>query len=62
MLEYYDTLEAEFDADLSQIAAAKISGDPSKGVLGTVDPSFWDVVKVSKAGHRMLFAHGISRL
>eukprot|EP00930_Biecheleria_cincta_P057525 TRINITY_DN4344_c1_g1_i2.p1 TRINITY_DN4344_c1_g1~~TRINITY_DN4344_c1_g1_i2.p1 ORF type:complete len:2150 (+),score=554.56 TRINITY_DN4344_c1_g1_i2:469-6450(+) len=62
MLQYYDVLAAEFDSDLQQIAAAKIDGDPSVGIMGTVDPTFWEVVKVTKVGHRMLFAHGIAKL
>lgn len=62
MLQYFDALCAEFDGDLAQIAAVKVEGRPEKGLLGQVDPCFWDVVKVHKTGHRMLFGRGISML
>jgi len=65
LLQYYDILEAEFDADLSMIAAAKVpqpDGGEKRGVLSVVDPSFWETVKVQKTGHKMLFARGIAKL
>lgn len=61
MLSYFDVLAAEFDADLNQIAAAKVDGGGG-GILGAVDPSFWDTVSVKKTGHKMLFARGIAKL
>eukprot|EP00929_Paragymnodinium_shiwhaense_P007367 TRINITY_DN11126_c0_g1_i2.p1 TRINITY_DN11126_c0_g1~~TRINITY_DN11126_c0_g1_i2.p1 ORF type:complete len:2684 (+),score=826.66 TRINITY_DN11126_c0_g1_i2:133-8184(+) len=62
MVQYFDILMAEFDGDLAQIAAAKAEAGPQQGLLATVDPSFWETVKVSKAGHKMLFARGIAKL
>jgi len=62
MLSYFDVLAAEFDADLNQIAAAKVEGGERRGILGAVDPSFWETVKVQKTGHKMLFARGIAKL
>lgn len=62
MLQYYDVLASEFDADLAQIAAAKVEGGETSGILGVVDPSFWQTVHVAKAGHKMLFARGIAKL
>lgn len=62
MLQYYDALCAEFDGDLSMIAAAKVEGGERKGILGAVDASFWETVRVEKIGHKMLFAKGIAKL
>lgn len=62
MLTYETILAAEFDADLQQIAAAKVDGGDKRGILGAVDPSFWETVKVQRTGHKMLFARGIARL
>jgi hypothetical protein len=62
MLSYFDVLAVEFDADLQQIAAAKVEGGTTLSLLGVVDPSFWETVKVQKAGHKMLFARGIAML
>eukprot|EP00812_Abedinium_dasypus_P014480 NODE_8008_length_406_cov_189.888889.p4 GENE.NODE_8008_length_406_cov_189.888889~~NODE_8008_length_406_cov_189.888889.p4 ORF type:complete len:87 (+),score=39.04 NODE_8008_length_406_cov_189.888889:3-263(+) len=62
MLQYFDVLAAEFDADLAQIAAARVEGGERRGILGVVDPSFFDTVRVEKTGHKMLFARGIAKL
>lgn len=62
MLQYFEVLETEFDGDLQQIAAAKVDAAENAGVLGAVDPAFWDTVRVSKVGHKMLFARGIAKL
>lgn len=62
MQQYFDTLATEFDADLAQIAAAKVEGGEKRGILGAVDPSFWETVRVVKTGHKMLFAKGIAKL
>jgi len=63
MLQYFDVLATEFDADLAQIAAAKVDGGEGKrGILGAVDQSFWETVRVEKTGHKMLFARGIAKL
>lgn len=62
MLQYFDILAEQFDADLAQIAAAKVTDGKVDRILDVVDPSFWDTVKVTKAGHKMLFARGIAKL
>lgn len=62
MVQYFDVLAGEFDADLAQIAAAKVEGGERQGILGVVDPAFWDTVRVEKTGHKMLFARGIAKL
>jgi len=62
MLQYFDRLAAEFDADLTQVAAVKNESDNGEGLLGIVDPLFWETIQVHKMGHRMLFARGISQL
>jgi len=62
MLQYFDVLVAEFDSDITQIKAVKIGGDEANGILGVVDPSFWNVGRVAKLGHKMLFARGIQKL
>jgi len=60
LLEYFELLVNEFDADLKQLAALKTG--KKGGILESVEPAFWDLVRVSKAGHRVLFARGISKL
>merc|ERR1712232_1245548 len=63
MLQYHDVLAAEFEADLTQIAAVRNErSNRGPGLMNTVDPIFWEIVNVQKMGHRMLFARGISRL
>jgi len=63
LMQYFDVLRDEFDADLTQIAAVKgDDGNGTKGLMGAVDPIFWETVKVPKLGHRMLLARGISQL
>jgi hypothetical protein len=62
MMRYFDRLAAEFDADLSQIAAAKVGGEEKNGIAASVDPAFWETVGVEKAGHKLLFARGIRGL
>jgi len=63
LMQYFDVLRDEFDADLMQIAGVK--GDDSNsttGLLGAVDPIFWETVKAPKLGHRILLARGILAL
>jgi len=67
MLQYYDVLASEFEADLTQIAAVKNlpkddDDGPLRSLTESVDPIFWETVQVKKLGHRMLFARGISHL
>merc|ERR1712083_650178 len=45
LIQYFDTLRVEFDSDLTQIAAVKKNNyDMKKGILGVVDPIFWEAV------------------
>jgi len=62
MLQYEEVLIAEFDADLTQLAAVKRDADAAEGLLGFVDPIFWEIVCMRKLGHRMLIARGIMKL
>lgn len=65
MLQYYDALDKEFDGDLRQIAAANVI-DSRSGQAGdfidTIDQSFWDAIRVGKAGHKLMLALGIAKL
>lgn len=62
LCRYFDVLRREFDADFSQIAAAKFPTPISPGTLGSIDPSFFEVLGVTSAGHRLLLAKGILAL
>eukprot|EP00929_Paragymnodinium_shiwhaense_P096892 TRINITY_DN5862_c0_g1_i1.p1 TRINITY_DN5862_c0_g1~~TRINITY_DN5862_c0_g1_i1.p1 ORF type:complete len:1591 (-),score=528.65 TRINITY_DN5862_c0_g1_i1:209-4981(-) len=62
MAQYFDVLKREFDADFSQIAAARLSEPICAGILGKIDPSFWEVVGVNSTGHRLILARGIDAL
>eukprot|EP00928_Gymnodinium_smaydae_P045146 TRINITY_DN30136_c0_g1_i1.p1 TRINITY_DN30136_c0_g1~~TRINITY_DN30136_c0_g1_i1.p1 ORF type:complete len:957 (-),score=244.87 TRINITY_DN30136_c0_g1_i1:294-2864(-) len=62
LLEYYDVLRREFDSDFSQIMAAKLPTPFSPGTLGSIDPSFFEVLGVKIAGHKLLLAKGIMAL
>lgn len=63
MLQYFDRLAAEFDADLTQIKACRISDgtdDHEEVHLGSIDKVLWEAAGIKKLGHRMLFARGIA--
>ena len=62
MMMYFGNLAYAFDCDLANVAKVKIDGGESYGILGVVDPSFWETVGVIRVGHKMLFARGIARL
>lgn len=62
MLVYYEALKEQFDADLTQIAAARIEIDPKASPVEQVEPTFWEAVKCTKGMHRQLFARGIMKL
>merc|ERR1712232_1044751 len=62
LLEYFDVIRREFDADFAQIAAARLPTPISPGTLGSIDPSFFEVLGVTSAGHRLLLAKGIMQL
>merc|ERR1712050_139554 len=55
LLQYYDILSTEFEADLAQIAAVKNAppsgNEPPRSLLDMVDPIFWEIVQVRKMGH-----------
>eukprot|EP00927_Polykrikos_kofoidii_P057640 TRINITY_DN5179_c0_g1_i2.p1 TRINITY_DN5179_c0_g1~~TRINITY_DN5179_c0_g1_i2.p1 ORF type:complete len:1063 (+),score=265.08 TRINITY_DN5179_c0_g1_i2:46-3234(+) len=62
LLQYFDVLRNEFDADFSQIGAARLPSPTSSGILQALDPSFFEVVGVASTGHRLLLAKGILAL
>jgi hypothetical protein len=62
MMEYFESIEREFDADLDQILALKLEQPVNAGQLGTVDPILWEACGVNRVGHRLLFARGINSL
>jgi len=65
MLQYYDVLASEFEADLTQIAAVKnapTGEEPPRSLIDNIDPIFWEIVQIRKMGHKMLFARGVSQL
>merc|ERR1711924_575942 len=62
LLRYFDVLCAEFEGDLRQIAAVRLARPVSPGMLGFIDPSFWQVCGVELTGHRILLAKAIRAL
>merc|ERR1712187_794644 len=62
LLEYFPVLRDEFDADLSQIAMVRLSTPRSAGIVGYVNPAFWERCGVQTTGHRLLLAKGIKSL
>eukprot|EP00747_Dinoflagellata_sp_TGD_P031036 gnl/TRDRNA2_/TRDRNA2_135025_c0_seq2.p1 gnl/TRDRNA2_/TRDRNA2_135025_c0~~gnl/TRDRNA2_/TRDRNA2_135025_c0_seq2.p1 ORF type:complete len:661 (-),score=163.64 gnl/TRDRNA2_/TRDRNA2_135025_c0_seq2:50-2032(-) len=56
---YFDVIRTEFDADFAQIGASRLAEPIGAGALGSIDPSFFEVVGVKSVGHRLLFAKGI---
>lgn len=65
MMQYFDRLATEFDADLTQIKACRVPQDgegKEDARLDTIDPILWEIVGIKKLGHRMLFARGIAAL
>jgi len=62
LVQYFAALKQEFDADLSQIAVAKLDEPVAAGLLGNIDPCFFEAVGVKPIGHRLLFAKGIMKL
>lgn len=62
LLRYFGAIRTEFDADFSQIAAARLPTPITPGTLGSIEPSFFEVLGVKPIGHRLLFAKGIAAL
>jgi len=62
LLRYLDVLKREFDSDFTQISAVRLAEPVAPGIVGTVDPFFWEVCSVKTIGHRLLFAKGIAAL
>lgn len=62
MLRYFDAIKAEFDSDFMQLCELKLPDPVSPGIIGKINPLFWDVCGVRPAGHRLLFAKGIMAL
>ncbi|CAE7834716.1 unnamed protein product [Symbiodinium sp. CCMP2592] len=52
-----------FDLDFEQLVSVRLKDQaPAQGVLGTIDPLFWEVCGVKQLGHRLLFAKGLRAL
>lgn len=62
MLRYYEIMKREFECDFAQIAAAKLTEAITPGSVGRIDPSFFEVLGVKSAGHKLLLAKGILEL
>jgi len=62
MLQYFEAVKNEFDADFSQLAAARLAQPIAAGTLGCIEPSFFEVLDVKSVGHRLLFAKGLLAL
>merc|ERR1712194_450322 len=62
MLQYFGPIKSEFDADFSQIVASRLAQPISAGVLGSIEPSFFEVLDMKPVGHRLLFARAINAL
>merc|ERR1740123_2630215 len=62
MLQYLDAIKSEFDAEFVQIRAARLAQPIAPGALGSIEPSFFEVLGVKPVGHRLLFAKGIMAL
>lgn len=62
LLQYFGPIKSEFDGDLLQLAAAKLETPVAPGVLGSVEPTFFEVLGVKTVGHRLLLAKGILAL
>merc|ERR1712083_1172303 len=50
LLCYYDAIKREFDADLVQLSAVKLANPESPGLLGSIDPCFWEVCEIKRMG------------
>eukprot|EP00747_Dinoflagellata_sp_TGD_P180767 gnl/TRDRNA2_/TRDRNA2_33794_c0_seq1.p1 gnl/TRDRNA2_/TRDRNA2_33794_c0~~gnl/TRDRNA2_/TRDRNA2_33794_c0_seq1.p1 ORF type:complete len:715 (+),score=92.32 gnl/TRDRNA2_/TRDRNA2_33794_c0_seq1:35-2146(+) len=62
LLQYFEVIRQEFEADFTQIAAARLPEPISPGTIGSIDPTFFEVVGVKPLGHRLLLAKGILEL
>jgi len=62
LLQYFEVLQHEFDADFGQLAAARLEEPSGPSVTDTIDPNFWDTCGIKQTGHRMLIARGINAL
>eukprot|EP00434_Breviolum_minutum_P000459 symbB.v1.2.000394.t1/scaffold30.1/size407774/10 len=62
LMKYYDALITECDADLTQIAAARIESNPSVSPINQMEPSFWDAINCKKVGDQIKLAKGIIAL
>lgn len=62
LVTYFDVIKDEFDCDFGQLSAVKLSNPETPGLLGTIDPVFWETCGIKAMGHKLLFAKGISKL
>jgi len=42
------------------VSALKMDSPSKVGIVDAIDPVFWDLVRVSKARHRVMLAHGVT--
>ena len=62
LLDYFEKLRDEFDADFSHVLAAKLPVPLKSGSLGAIDPAFFAALRVRTFWHTMLLAQGIISL
>ena len=62
LVQYLLALMTEFDGDLTQISSVWAEPREGQSLASCVDPEFWQVLGVRKAGHKLLFANGIAEL
>lgn len=59
LLQYFEVLCREFDADLRQLAAMKLDKPATVGFVERVDSNLFEVLGVKQMGHRLLMAKGV---
>lgn len=62
LLQYFGAIKTEFDADFTQISAARLPEPMSAGTLGSIEPTFFEALGVRQVGHKLLLARGIMAL
>lgn len=62
LLQYFGAIKSEFDADFTQISAARLTTPWCPGTLGSIEPSFFEALTVTRVGHKLMLAKGILAL
>lgn len=62
LLQYFGAIQSEFDADFTQISAARLTTPWCPGTLGSIEPSFFEALTVTRVGHKLMLAKGILAL